>query len=55
MFAGLHHQVAVDALLEHHLLAAGVELPEHAEHYVVALGAEPPSEDAAISVLSMLV
>ena len=45
MFAGLDHQVAVDAVFQHHLLAARVELLEHAEHDVVALGAEPPAED----------
>ena len=47
MFSGLDHQVAVDAVLEHHLLSARVELPEHAELDVVALGAEPPAEEQA--------
>ena len=48
VFSGLDHQVAVDSLLQHHLLAARVELPVHAEHDVVALGAEPPAEQQTV-------
>ena len=45
--------MAVDSFLHHHLLSSGVVLLEHAEHDVVALGAESPAEDTAVNARAL--